>query len=172
LAIIYDPNPNDGNCTLTAVSGKTTFFPFRAPRRGMISRLRVIQLSGTLAGFTFAVFKRYDAARVQDDNTTPPYLNHLTSFSGGPGGLIYTDAAFPATGSSNMYLAYQITPTRTVGTVAHDDPAGFDLSIGYTNQDAAIGVGNVDRLYLVIKPAGSGDKDFVVDICVETPPNL
>jgi len=157
-----------------AAGGKTTCVPFRAVRRGFLSRLRVIQLDGNLDGFTYALYSRYDAARVQDDNTPPPFQDSVVlTYSGGPEGKVPSDPTFPTPAASPLYMAYRITAERTVtSTHRHDDPAGFNLWQGFNNCDSIVGVNTLDRLYLVISPSGSGSKEFALDICVDTPSQL
>lgn len=115
-----------------------------APTRGLIRKIIVKQINGTLEGFTFNLFNRQDACP------------SVAEISGGSGDEALLDSDL-----------HRICPEVTV--IADSDLSSvFDVSHAYQNRDEQdVRRQPRSRIYMSLNPVGSGEKLFHFAYAIE-----
>ena len=132
-------------------SGTDTCVELPAPPRGVLRRFTVKQISGTLEGFTFNLLDRKDAcaaiAEISGDaepGAPPEQANKLLDRE-----------------------LHRLLPEVTV-TSGNALDEQYNLQMGYQNRDEQdVRRTPESRIYLDIRAAGSGVKDFQVAYTIE-----
>jgi len=129
-----------GTTSFTAVSGQETVIPVRAPHRGILRGYSLVQVTGD--------DDKFDADLYSSNQETEP------------------NASLPAEAFHVLSLAdfADVVVDPDVVAIAENT----NVNVAYLNRD---GTPSVPQrfLYLWIKPNGSGSKNFVLTVTVETP---
>lgn len=143
---------------ISVTGGSETGIALPILTRGMISKLLVVQLSGTLDGFTYQLYNAKAAC--------PPGANPTTV----------------ATGNSVPYQIYAVTPPFVVASTksqfstaeGSSEDGTTNLNFAYMNCDNTTGPANLvttasstnamGYLYLKLNVSGTGAKTFGVSI--------
>lgn len=129
-----------GTKAFTAASGTETVIPVPMPHRGILRGYSLVQRTGAKAGF--------EADLYSSNQETEP------------------NASLPAE-------AFHVLSLSDFADVINDPDVvqiaeNSNVNVAYMNRDGS--PSNPQRyLYLWIKPSGSGNKDFVLTVTVETP---
>jgi hypothetical protein len=129
-----------GNTTFTAVSGVETVVPVKMPHRGVLRGYVLVQTTGA--------DNKFEADLYSSNRETEP------------------NASLPAEAFHLLSLAdfADVVADPDVVAIA----ANSNVNVAYLNRDGS--PSNPQRfLYLWIKPNGSGSKNFVLTVTVETP---
>ncbi len=128
---------------VTAPSGEDSFHELRYPHRGVITSLTVKQVDGTKSGYEFDLYRSQQV---------------LPEVEGSSSSAV-TPAVDPA--------LFEIVPTQTVA------PAGDTIqltNVEYPYQNADGSPSNPQRrLYVRLKPSGTGTKTFQIAITATLP---
>jgi hypothetical protein len=129
-----------GTKTFTATSGEETVVPMPMPHRGILRGYSLVQSTGAKAGFTADL---YSSNQETEPNASLPAESfHVLSLS---------DFA-------------DVVADPDVVDIAENT----NTNVAYMNRDGS--PSNAQRfLYLWIKPAGTGSKNFALTVTVETP---
>ena len=129
-----------GTTTFTAPSGTETVVPVKMPHRAILRGYALVQLTGADNKFEADLYSsKQDTA---PNSTLPAEAFHVLSLS---------DFA-------------DVVSDQDVVAIAENS----DVNVAYLNRDGS--PSNPQRfLYLRIKPNGSGSKNFVLTVTVETP---
>lgn len=129
-----------GTTTFTATSGTETIVPVKMPHRGVLRGYQLVQRNGAKAGFEADL---YSSNQETEPNASLPAESfHVLSLS---------DFA-------------DVVADPDVVDIAENS----NVSVAYLNRDGT--PTNPQRyLYLWIKPAGTGSKNFALTVTVETP---
>jgi hypothetical protein len=129
-----------GTKAFTAVSNQETVIPIPMPHRGILRGYSLVQSTGAKAGFTADL---YSSNQETEPNASLPAESfHVLSLS---------DFA-------------DVVADPDVVDIAENT----NTNVAYMNRDGS--PSNAQRfLYLWIKPAGTGSKNFALTVTVETP---
>lgn len=129
-----------GTKTFSAVSGQETVIPVPMPHRGVLRGYSLVQRNGTKAGFEADLYS--SSQETEPNASLPAEAFHVLSLS---------DFA-------------DVVADPDVVDIAENT----SVNVAYLNRDGS--PSNPQRfLYLWIKPNGSGPKNFVLSVTVETP---
>jgi hypothetical protein len=129
-----------GTTTFTATSGSETIVPVKMPHRGILRGYALVQTSGGN--------NKFEADLYSSNQETEP------------------NASLPAEAFHVLSLAdfADVVSDPDVVAIAENS----NINVAYLNRDGS--PSNPQRfLYLWIKPNGSGAKNFVLTVTVETP---
>ena len=129
-----------GTKAFTATSGQETVIPISAPHRGILRGYSLVQTTGADNKFEADLYSSNQ--ETEPNSELPAEAFHVLSLS---------DFA-------------NVVADQDVVAIAENS----DVNVAYLNRD---GTPTLPQryLYLWIKPNGSGDKDFVLTLTVETP---
>jgi hypothetical protein len=129
-----------GTKAFTATSGQETVIPVAAPHRGILRGYSLVQTNGADNKFEADLYSSNQ--ETEPNSELPAEAFHVLSLS---------DFA-------------NVVADQDVVAIAENS----DVNVAYLNRD---GTPTLPQryLYLWIKPNGSGDKDFVLTLTVETP---
>lgn len=129
-----------GTKTFSAASGQETVIPIPMPHRGVLRGYTLVQRTGGKAGFSADLYSSNQ--ETEPNLSLPAEAFHLLSLS---------DFA-------------DVVEDPDVVDIAENS----NVNVAYLNRDGT--PSNPQRyLYLWIKPGGSGNKNFVLTVTVETP---
>ena len=129
-----------GTTTFTAPSGTRTIVPVKMPHRGILRGYALVQLNGADNKFEADLYS-------SNQETTP-------------------NSALPAEAFHVLSLSdfADVVSDQDVVAIAENS----NVNVAYLNRDGS--PSNPQRfLYLWIKPNGSGSKNFVLTVTIETP---
>ena len=129
-----------GTTTFTAPSGSETTVPVKIPHRAILRGYALVQTTGA--------DNKFEADLYSSNQETEP------------------NASLPAEAFHVLSLAdfADVVSDQDVVAIAENS----NVNVAYLNRDGS--PSNPQRfLYLRIKPNGSGEKDFVLTVTVETP---
>ena len=127
-------------CAATVESGLDNCVKLPAPPRGILRRLVVKQMTGSIDGFEFDLYSKLAAC---------------------PGGSEESECIDDPLLDSETY---QIIPTQNSG-VGHEQM--FDRNDAYENQDWNCYTLRNTMIYLRLRPSGAGTKTFHIGYTVE-----
>lgn len=129
-----------GTKTFSATSGQETIVPVPMPHRGILRGYSLVQRNGAKAGFEADLYSSNQ--ETAPNSNLPAEAFHVLSLS---------DFA-------------DVTTDPDVVDIAENT----NVNVAYVNRD---GTPTLPQryLYLWIKPAGTGSKNFVLNVTVETP---
>jgi hypothetical protein len=129
-----------GTKAFSATSGTNTVVPIPMPHRGILRGYQIVQQTGAKAGFTADLYASNQ--ETAPNSTLPAEAFHVMSLSD---------------------FADTVTDPDVV-----DIAGNSNVNVAYMNRDGS--PSNPQRyLYLWIKPAGTGSKNFTLTVTVETP---
>ncbi len=150
---------------INVTGGTTVGVPVFASRRGTIKKLRVVQLSGTLEGFTYTLYNTIAACQADGSALSTVTL---------PSGVVVT-----------VYeKLYRVTPALTVASAAaeyastegYPEDGVSNLELPYEIKDGADGspltgtsTGKAPHLQLKLVVGGTGAKVFGIAMTILDP---